>query len=187
MGVHLLANAAKYQEDNGRIDLSVDDADGVASITVRDRGIGIAPEMLSNVFELFRQGEPTLDRAQGGLGIGLSLAQRLVEMHGGSVTARSAGLGKGSEFVVRLPCRRVTDAVPARAPEAMPEVPRPESRSILVVDDYHDAADSLLMLMNKRGFDPRVAYDGSTALEMAKSVPPSAELLDIGPPCMDSC
>lgn len=184
---NLLANAAKFQNEKGRIELRVEANESLAVITVRDWGIGIAPEMLTTVFELFRQGELTLDRSQGGLGIGLSLVKSLVEMHGGTVAAVSEGLGLGSEFVVRLPCRREVHTVtPVADPIVEPPNGMPRQR-ILVVDDNQDAADSLAMLMKLRGYDALVAYDGTTALEMAANSRPSVVLLDIGLPGMDGC
>ncbi|HXC53262.1 MAG TPA: response regulator [Candidatus Limnocylindrales bacterium] len=181
---NLLTNAAKYQNERGRIDLIVEKMGTMVAITVRDQGIGIAPEMLTQIFELFAQGERSLDRAQGGLGIGLSLVKSLVEMHGGMVTAASAGPGKGSEFTVRIPCR----SEELRADAAVVEHPTSTNgkpRRILVVDDNQDAADSLTMLMQMRGFDVRVAYDGQTAIDVATSEKPAVILLDIGLPGID--
>jgi signal transduction histidine kinase len=184
---NLLTNAAKYQNQNGRIDLTVAEQDGMAVVTVCDQGIGIAPEMLTRVFELFAQGERSLDHAQGGLGIGLSLVRTLVEMHGGTVSAASAGLGMGSEFVVCLPCRPDISRHPMRENDNAVMYTNGESRSVLIVDDNQDAADSLLMLMKLRGYDARVAYDGTTAIDIALHDKPNVVLLDIGLPGMDGC
>ena len=181
---NLLTNAAKYQNDGGRIELSVQQNDGRVSIRVRDEGIGIAPEMLTQIFELFAQGERSLDRAQGGLGIGLSLVKSLVEMHGGNVTATSEGLGKGSEITVHLPCHRIPQ-IPVKQEDDPIVIGNGAKRRMLVVDDNRDAADSLHMLMKMRGFEVQVAYDGNQALEMAASYQPGVVLLDIGLPGLD--
>jgi CheY-like chemotaxis protein len=181
---NLLTNAAKYQNEGGRIVLTVRQHGGRVSISVKDEGIGIAPEMLTQIFELFAQGERSLDRAQGGLGIGLSLVKSLVEMHGGSVTAASDGLGHGSEITVHLPCHVTPQAHRPKADEKV-AVANGQQRRLLVVDDNRDAADSLLMLMKMRGFDVEVAYDGLEAIEMAARYKPGVVLLDIGLPGLD--
>jgi signal transduction histidine kinase len=181
---NLLNNAAKYQQEHGRIDLRIMREGEEAVIVVKDGGIGIAPEMLTRIFELFTQAERAPDRAQGGLGIGLSLVQQMVELHGGTVHAKSDGPGLGSEFVVRLPC----------LPESMPETSNGSSqpshsaetpRRILVVDDSIDAAESMAMLLRLRGHDVQVAHNGYDALQLAADTPPSVVLLDIGLPGMD--
>ncbi|HYB99188.1 MAG TPA: response regulator [Candidatus Limnocylindrales bacterium] len=181
---NLLNNAAKYQNENGRIELKVEVRDRMAIITVRDWGIGIAPEMMPQVFELFTQGERGLDRAQGGLGIGLSLVKNLVEMHGGRVSVVSEGSGRGSTFTVWLPCG-IADSpcAPAVAPPA--QAADGESRRILVVDDNVDAAESLAMLLRLRGQDVRMVHDGPTALQHVANDRPDVVLLDIGLPGMD--
>jgi signal transduction histidine kinase len=181
---NLLTNAAKYQNDGGRIELSVQQHDGRVSIRVRDEGIGIAPEMLTQIFELFAQGERSLDRAQGGLGIGLSLVKSLVEMHGGNVTAASEGLGKGSEITVHLPCHRIPQ-IPVKTEDDPVVIGNGAKRRMLVVDDNRDAADSLHMLMKMRGYEVQVAYDGIQAIEMAATYQPGVVLLDIGLPGLD--
>ena len=179
---NLLNNAAKYQNERGRIDLCAErDGDDVV-ISVRDHGIGLSAEMLSDAFELFTQGERTPDRAQGGLGIGLSLVKQLVELHGGTVRAASEGPGTGSEFVVRLPRLETAHAGPAAAePLATP----PRVRRILVVDDNVDAAESLAMLLRIDGHDVAIAHDGAEALAAAHAAHPDVILLDIGLPGMD--
>jgi CheY-like chemotaxis protein len=182
---NLLNNAAKYQNEGGRIELTVSRAPAAALISVRDRGVGIAPGMLAQIFELFSQGERSPDRAQGGLGIGLSLVKNLVEMHGGSVHAVSEGLGRGSEFVVRLPCLAENPAairsveVDSAALELSPPL------RILVVDDSQDAAESLAKLLRLGGHEVLVANDGIQALEIAAAERPAVVLLDIGLPGMD--
>jgi signal transduction histidine kinase len=181
---NLLNNAAKYQNEKGRIELTADCKDNEAIIRVRDGGVGIPGEMLAQIFELFSQGERTPDRAQGGLGIGLSLVKNLVEMHGGTVRAVSGGAGMGSEFEVRLPCSTVELAALAR--EADPAtVPASRPLRILVVEDSKDAAESLAKLLRLAGHEVLVAHDGQKAIEIAGSERPTVMLLDIGLPGMD--
>jgi PAS domain S-box-containing protein len=181
--VNLLTNAAKYTPDGGHIVLSVQREGDDGVLKVRDTGVGIAPELLPRIFDLFTQAERSLDRSQGGLGIGLALVQRLVEMHGGKVAVYSA-LGHGSEFVVRLPI--VLTAEP-QSPTSPAEKPRPTGPSlrVLVVDDNVDTAQSLTMLLRVAGHDVRTAFDGPTALEAALSCQPRVVLLDIGLPGLD--
>ncbi|MBB3259381.1 signal transduction histidine kinase/DNA-binding response OmpR family regulator [Paraburkholderia bannensis] len=185
---NLLNNAAKYTDPGGQIWLTAyGESDGLGSsavVSIRDNGMGIAAPMLSKVFDLFIQGERTYSRAQGGLGIGLTLVRSLVELHGGSVEARSDGLGRGSEFVVRLPM-----AAAARADETgeRPALPAHTlvGRNILIVDDNRDAADSLGVLLELLGAQVRIVRDGKAALAMFDSWPPDVVLLDIGMPGMD--
>jgi CheY-like chemotaxis protein len=182
---NLLNNAAKYQNEQGRIELTAVCDHGEAVISVTDHGVGIAPEMLAQVFELFSQGERAPDRAQGGLGIGLSLVKNLVEMHGGTVGAVSGGLGKGSTFIVRLPC---IIAEPAALKKLTPDsavVPAAHPLRVLVVDDSPDAAESLAKLLRLAGHEVLVAHDGQRALELAAADRPTVMLLDIGLPGMD--
>ena len=152
-------------------------------LRVRDTGIGIAPELLPRIFDLFTQAERSLARSQGGLGIGLCLVHRLVEMHRGTVMAYSA-LGQGSEFVVRLPmvASPASQELSSRIETAEPTGP---SLRVLVVDDSVDAADSLAMLLEASGHEVRMAYAGPTALEAALEYRPNVVLLDIGMPEMD--
>ncbi|HYC53962.1 MAG TPA: response regulator [Candidatus Binatia bacterium] len=180
---NLLNNAAKYQNERGRIDLRVELEDGMAVITVRDWGIGIAPEMMPQVFELFTQGERGLDRAQGGLGIGLSLVKNLVEMHGGRVSVTSDGSGHGATFKVWLPCAPGVPCV--QATQAVAATTGDEARRILVVDDNVDAAESLAMLLRLRGQEVRMVHDGPAALQLCADDKPDVVLLDIGLPGMD--
>ncbi len=180
--VNLLNNAAKYTDEGGHIWLSLQQEGTEAVLQVRDSGVGIAPDLMPRIFTLFTQAERSLARSQGGLGIGLALVQRLVEMHGGRVEVSST-LGKGSQFVVRLPL------VPAAAanPPSPPEEANPTGPSLrmLVVDDNVDETESLAMLMRELGHDVRTAHDGPTALEAALDHRPNVVLLDIGLPGLD--
>jgi signal transduction histidine kinase/CheY-like chemotaxis protein len=183
---NLLTNAAKYTEANGRIELTAQRQGDHAALRVRDNGIGIAPDMLPHIFELFVQVDSGTTRSQGGLGIGLTLVKNLVEMHHGTVQAQSAGLGKGSEFVVRLPLWAQGDEEPdkeIRQPRRAAVLP--SGHRLLVVDDNKDAAESLAMLLRLKGHEVQVAHSGPSALEMAKDYRPEMILLDIGMPGMD--
>jgi PAS domain S-box-containing protein len=178
--VNLLTNAAKYTDLGGRLWLTVHQEGEEAVLRVRDTGVGIAPEILPRIFDLFTQAERSLDRSQGGLGIGLALVQRLVAMHGGTVTVSSA-LGQGSEFVVRLP------VVPPHQPQAsatpLPTAqPTGPSLRVLVVDDNVDTVTTLAMLVQASGHEARTAYDGPAVLEAALDYRPHVVLLDIGLP-----
>jgi PAS domain S-box-containing protein len=175
---NLLHNAAQYTPAHGRIEVELGREAGQAVIRVRDSGIGMTPELLGSAFEAFRQGHQGLDRPQGGLGVGLTLVQRLVHMHGGSVEARSAGRDQGSEFVVRLPLADMP-AQPAAATEKHPPV---VPRKVLVVDDNRDAAGALKLLLESDGHDVRVASDGVSGLAAARQYKPDYVLLDIGLP-----
>jgi PAS domain S-box-containing protein len=181
---NLLNNAAKYTHDNGLIELSVELVLETVKIRVRDNGAGISPDLLPHVFELFTQAERDADRSQGGLGVGLTLVRRLVELHGGTVSATSAGLGKGSEFVVILP---VAPAPIKIAPSVSAPVapPVPAKRKILVVDDNVDSAESMAMVLELDGHVIQIAHDGEAALAAAKSFIPDIVLLDIGLPGLD--
>lgn len=176
---NLLNNAAKYTERGGRIRLAVERRGGEVIVTVRDNGIGIPAHMLPHVFDMFTQVDRNLERSQGGLGIGLSIVKRLVEMHGGSVEARSDGHGMGSEFIVRLPV--VLSVTQPQADDAEPIHPS-SRRRILVVDDNRDAAMSLAMMLKVMGNDVKTANDGLEALDVAAVYRPDLILLDIGMP-----
>ena len=183
---NLLSNSAKYTPANGHISLTAHRDGNQAVLQIRDNGIGIAPDMLPHVFELFVQADHSATKAQGGLGIGLTIVKNLVEMHGGSIAARSAGLGKGSEFEARLPLltgkRRDPNAI--RTEER--KQPNPISgHRLLVVDDNKDAAMSLAMLLRLDGHEVQIAHDGTSALELAKSYGPEMVFLDLGMPGMD--
>ncbi len=183
---NLLGNACKYSDSGCHISLSAERAAGVEPpeviVRVRDDGTGIAPELLPHIFDLFVQSTRSLDRAHGGLGIGLTLVQRLVKLHGGSVEARSEGSGQGSEFIVRLPT--VEGSLPLAAETAAAAKPVP-ARRVLVVDDNVDAASSLATLLQLNGHQVRMAHDGATALEMAMTEPPEVAILDIGLPVLN--
>ncbi len=187
---NLLNNAAKYTDEGGRIRLTAERQGSHAIVSVRDSGIGIAAEVLPNIFEIFSQAKLASVRSQDGLGIGLSLVKGLVGLHGGSVEARSDGPGRGSEFVVRLP-------VAAEAPVHEPARPHADDRQppatrwrILIVDDNQDSADSLAMLLQIMGNEVGTAYDGEQAVEAAEAIRPDVALLDIGMPKLngyDTC
>jgi len=183
---NLLTNAAKYTPRGGRIWLSAERADSHAVLRVRDNGIGIAPEMLDRIFELFVQVDNSVARAQGGLGIGLTLVRSLLEMHGGQVAVHSAGLGQGSEFTVRLPLAAEPLSKP-RAPRT--GAPEPQTttppRRVLIVDDNVDAATSLATLLRLGGHQAAAAHDGARALIAAREQSSEIIFLDIGMPGMD--
>jgi signal transduction histidine kinase/integral membrane sensor domain MASE1/CheY-like chemotaxis protein len=179
---NLLINAAKYTPGPGTIDFSTARDGAQAVICVRDSGIGIRPEMLDRIFELFAQADRLPERVQEGLGIGLTLVRSLAQLHGGTVTAASAGPGRGSEFVVRLPCLPPHTALPPPAPQAPADPARAPRRRVLVVDDNADSAESLAILLQMQGHDVRMAHDGPSALAAAREQRPDLVLLDIGLP-----
>jgi CheY-like chemotaxis protein len=184
---NLLTNAAKYTEANGRIWLTAERKNGQAVLIVRDNGIGIAPDMLPHVFELFVQVDHASTKSQGGLGIGLTLVKNLVEMHNGTVEARSAGLDQGCEFVIRLPLKAQDSQGPNERQngELQQEPARSSGHRLLVVDDNQDAANSLAVLLRLQGHEVRVAFSGPAALQMTKDYSPDVVFLDIGMPGMD--
>ena len=182
---NLLTNAAKYTEGAGRISLAARCDGDFAEVSIRDNGIGIAPELLPRIFDLFVQGDRSVGRSQGGLGIGLTLVRRLVEMHGGTIRAESAGRGHGSAFIVRLPlCADPVLPAPCGEGGNGTKAATPRQR-ILVVDDSVDSAESLAMILRLSGHEVRTAYNGPAALADAAAAPPDAVLLDIGLPDMD--
>jgi two-component system CheB/CheR fusion protein len=180
---NLLNNAAKYTDDGGRIWLTAEREGDEVVVRVKDTGVGIPAEMLPKVFELFTQVDRSLDRSQGGLGIGLTLVRNLVALHRGTVQAFSDGPGKGSEFVVHLPVRA---HVPAAAEDLLRALDRPagpaSGQRVLIVDDHQDSADTLATLLRLWGHDVRVAFDGPQAVETAMAFRPEFVLLDIGLP-----
>jgi signal transduction histidine kinase len=177
---NLLINAAKYTSEGGRVELVVTKGRPDVTISIRDNGIGIAPEMMPKLFQLFSQAHVPLERSEAGLGVGLALVRGLVNLHGGSVSARSAGPGQGSEFVIRLP---VTDAS-----ASVVETPDPSralaarSRRVLVLDDNRDAADSCATLLELQGHRTATAYTGMSGLALGEAFRPDVMLLDIGLP-----
>jgi CheY-like chemotaxis protein len=182
--VNLLNNASKYSERGEPVALEVAQEGNDVVIRVRDHGIGIDAAMMPRVFDLFAQADQTLDRAHGGLGIGLTLVRSLAQMHGGTVTCRSDGLGRGSEFLVRMPL------VPAETPDEPPapteslSSPRYPLR-VLVIDDNRHAAESLALIVKLWGHESRLAHDGHGAFEVVDAFQPEVVLLDIGLPGMD--
>ncbi|MDB5159647.1 MAG: chemotaxis protein methyltransferase CheR [Mucilaginibacter sp.] len=175
---NLLNNAAKYTPAGGEIRVAIDVEQAEAVVRVSDNGLGIPADMLPRIFDMFIQVDNSLEKVQGGLGIGLSLVKALVELHGGSVSVASAGKGQGSEFTLRLP---LADAGQARQDAAAAQAATP-SRRVLVTDDNHDGADSLAELLSLMGHEVRVAYSGAEALSLGARFKPDVVLLDIGMP-----
>jgi CheY-like chemotaxis protein/anti-sigma regulatory factor (Ser/Thr protein kinase) len=186
---NLLTNAAKYTPPGGRITVRATDERGEIVIRVRDTGIGIAPDVLPLVFDLFVQEHQAIDRSQGGLGLGLTIVRSLVERHGGTVSAHSDGPGTGSEFIVRLPRANVPaeGEVPGRVASVPAAVISPSDTAlrILVVDDSVDGAEMLAAALSAKGYKTRVAFDAPAALRIAADFRPAIALLDIGLPVMD--
>jgi len=180
---NLLQNAAKFTDSGGHVQVTADrDAHGMALVAVRDDGVGIGPAILGRIFEPFTQADESLHRTRGGLGLGLSLVKGLVELHGGSVEARSDGPGRGAEFVLRLPLapeQRVLAGKPRNAGAAM------SSRRVLVIEDNPDAAETLREMLEVWGHEVAVAYDGRAGVEKARAFGPDVVLCDIGLPVMD--
>ncbi|HYE36723.1 chemotaxis protein CheB [Methylocaldum sp.] len=181
---NLLSNAAKYTPPGGHIEVTLRVEGDEVVLRVRDDGRGIGPEALPHIFDLFVQADRSLDRMEGGLGIGLTLVRRLVELHRGRVEARSAGLGLGSEFLVYLPLWQGIDDNPQDTKALQSEMVL-SPRRVLIVDDNHDAAESAALIVGASGHSVEVAYDGPTALNIAATFKPEVALLDIGLPGMD--
>ena len=182
---NLLNNAAKYSDPGGRIELVASEADGEVRVRVRDSGIGLTTEQIANIFELFSQVDTAIERARGGLGIGLTLVQKLTEMHGGRVEVRSGGLGRGSEFSVCLPCRMPGAVNPpaGHGPEASPaKAARGRPCRAMVVDDNHDSADTMAMMLELLGHEVRHLYDPHEAEAAAAEFAPDVVFLDVGMP-----
>ncbi len=180
---NLLTNAAKYSPEQGQIRVQIECTPAEAFVIVRDQGMGIDPQMLPHIFELFLQGDRSLDRSQGGLGIGLTIAQHLARMHDGRIEAFSAGLGQGSEFRVQLP-RQHPPRSPA-GPDRSSDDKASRARRVLVVEDNADSAESLAMLLRIAGHEVRVVHEGATALSALEHFEPDLILLDIGLPGID--
>jgi two-component system CheB/CheR fusion protein len=177
---NLLGNAAKFTPRGGRVDLSLEQEGADAVLRVRDSGVGITNEMLDRLFQPFMQADRTLDRASGGLGLGLALVKGLAELHGGTVTATSDGPGRGAEFVVRLPLSAAAEKGVANG-----ETVRVTPRRVLIVEDNVDAAGSLKEALELDGHEVEVAYTGPEALTKARPFQPDVVLCDIGLPGMD--
>src|SRR5262245_51134002 len=182
--INLLNNAAKYTQEGGMIWVNLQPEGDVVTLRVRDTGVGIAPELLPRIFDLFTQADRSLDRSQGGLGIGLSLTQRLVELHHGEIEADSAGLGQGSEFMVRLPVLRTSEMETDMTSTGTTKQAAQGWR-ILVVDDNVDAANMIAMMLQLYGHQAETVYSAKSALEMAVEYRPDFVVLDIGLPGMD--
>jgi CheY-like chemotaxis protein len=183
---NLVNNAAKYTPGAGHVSLSTRREGHEAVVEVSDTGVGIAPEMIASIFDMFVQAAGASKTAQGGLGIGLTLAKSLVELHGGSVAARSAGIGKGATFTVRLPSKPNTALAPKplrHSADAVVAAPF----AALVVDDNRDAADGLSEMLESMGISVTVAYSGDAALKALETARPSLAILDLGMPGMDGC
>jgi two-component system CheB/CheR fusion protein len=183
---NLLSNAAKYTDPGGTIGVELERSGEEAILTVRDNGIGIAPEMLPQLFEMFFQSRNSLARTGGGLGIGLSVSKRLVELHGGRIDGKSTGLGKGSEFRVHLP---ISPEVESHEPSQVQAISKPAKSSgrhrILLVDDYVDTVETVAELARAWGHEVAVAHDGRMALEIASQFRPDLAVIDIGLPEMN--
>jgi CheY-like chemotaxis protein len=187
---NILSNAVKYTPQGGEILIDVRESDEVVQIAVRDNGVGMSAETIPVIFELFVQSQNSLERSEGGLGIGLPLARTLVELHGGQLEAFSGGPGHGSEFIVSLPLARavqIAEPAPAAAAAAAVVAPRDPGPALrlLLVDDSVDAATLLAMVLEADGYDVRVAHEGKQALEVAAQFEPEIVLLDLGLPGMD--
>ena len=185
---NVITNAAKYTEPRGRISVTAGRVEGDhVELRVKDTGIGIDPALLPTVFEMFTQDRQALDRSQGGLGLGLTIARSLVTLHDGTIEARSEGRGKGSEFIITLPA--IASARPAADSAGAPSVPVEATartgRRVLVVDDNVDAARLIAAALDAVGHETRAAFDGPAALSIAAIFRPDVVLLDLGLPLMD--
>jgi signal transduction histidine kinase len=182
---NILHNAAKFTDPRGRITLKVAREGPFVAVRVRDTGIGLHPDQVDRIFELFMQVQTKSQASQSGLGIGLALVRRLAEMHGGAVTVQSDGLGHGAEFIVRLPVLTATETPAMKAHTESQALPSISARRILVADDSRDAAEALALLLQLAGHDVRTVHDGIEALAVSKRFKPEVVLLDLGMPRMD--
>jgi len=180
---NLLNNAAKYTDPSGRIDLNVERVGNEAFVRVKDNGTGILADMQARIFDLFIQADRSLDRSQGGLGIGLTLVKRLVEMHGGNVEAHSEGVGSGSEFTVRLPV--VPEVAAIDRPIACDAVPAGQGLRLLLAEDNQDTAETMAILLRKLGHEVEAVHDGAAALQAIQTFRPDVLLVDIGLPVLN--
>jgi PAS domain S-box-containing protein len=183
--INLLTNAAKYTPEGGHVWVRLRREGDEAVLSVRDDGVGMTADLVPRVFDVFVQGDRSLDRAEGGLGIGLTLVQRILALHGGTIKAHSAGVGEGSEFVVRLPVVELKAAEPSSPPSRKVERTRSRRLRVLVVDDNQDSRESLAMLLGFWGHDVLSASDGTEAIDVARQQRPDVVLLDIGLPGID--
>ena len=181
---NLLSNASKYSPNGSPISLSGESVGDWVTVKVRDQGIGVAPEALPRIFEIFSQAIRSNELTDGGLGIGLSLVRGLVEQHGGEVEARSEGLGRGSEFIVRLPVAREAPPIRTRERDSGDGHAAPRRR-VLIADDNRDSADSLAIMLSLMGHETQATYDGATVIEKAEAYNPDVILLDLGMPVID--
>jgi signal transduction histidine kinase/ActR/RegA family two-component response regulator len=181
---NVLGNAIKYTPEGGHIVISVRGADGQAVICVEDDGVGIAPERIGAIFELFAQAENAIGRSQGGMGIGLALVRNLVELHGGSITAESDGIGKGCKFTIRLPLADAT-AVASQRPRVQKSKPLDPGRKIVIVEDNADVRDLLRLKLGKLGHSVDAVADGVAGVEKILTIKPDMALIDIGLPLLD--
>jgi len=183
---NLLTNAAKYTDPEGRIELQARMSNGELQISIRDNGIGLADEVLPGLFTMFSQVNSAIDRAEGGLGIGLALVKGLVALHGGRVEVRSEGLGRGSEFIVHLPHGVIAEplAPPADTPSGAANASNVRRGRVLVADDNRDAAESLSLVLRFIGYEVFTAFNGTEALEIGARERPHAAIIDIGMPGM---
>jgi len=181
---NLLHNAAKFTPEEGQIAIEADEHEGWLTLRVRDSGDGMSPTLVTHVFDLFVQGPRSLDRPKGGLGLGLTLVRRLVELHGGTITAKSDGIDCGSTFTVRVPVAEALSEAPAPAAAAAASAAR-RSRRVLVVEDNEDAREALMLLLKEEGHDVHATGDGLRALAEAEDFIPEVVLLDIGLPGLD--
>lgn len=180
---NLLNNAVKYTPEGGHVRIALTASPDWVEVAVEDDGVGIASDMLPRVFDLFAQASASIDRAQGGMGIGLTLVKRLVVLHGGEIGVRSAGIGRGSTFTLRLPRSRGADASPPLRPDVLPQPAEP--REILVVEDNDDSRELLSALLRRAGHHVQDAADGVAGVELALAETPQVVLIDIGLPGLD--
>jgi CheY-like chemotaxis protein len=183
---NLLTNAARYTDVGGQIVLSANrNNEGQLRISVKDNGVGISEEMQAQIFELFFQGKQNIDRAHGGLGIGLSIVKNIVELHGGTVKAKSRGIGSGSEFIVTLPALTLSPTSGEMAPAQMDALEAGCKRRVMLVDDNEDAANALGTLLESHGHEVEIFYDPVTALSAVPHFKPEIAVLDIGLPVLN--